>query len=287
MKRILITIATLSLIATPFTTQAKTPSPEITVTVSPTAKNNKSTPKTDAKKTEKLQEKGVKAIDRRLTELKKLLTKLGKAKRLAQTTRIELIDQVKEEIATLQELKLAMAAETDNAKIQEQIKSLKDHYKIYALYMPKVHLLMAVDGLTEAAVRSQGLANTFATLIEEAKAAGTDVTKASTTLIHMRSMTTDAQTQITKAQEALKPLTPSGYPANKSIIKEAKKSLDAAHKSLQLARQDAQTIRQELGITPSPKATVSASPKASPSPTTSASTSPIPSSSASTSPDLE
>lgn len=244
MKRILITLAALSLIASPLAVQAQTPNPEITTTVSPTAKNNKD--KVSEQKIEKLQEKAIKAIDRRLTELKKLTVKLGKAKRLAQATKDGLTAEVKKEIDALEKLKISVAAETDIAKLQGQVKDLKTSYKIYALYTPKIHLLMAIDTLTEATARSRNLTNAFTTLIEKAEAAGQDTGTAKTALVHMQSMVTEAQTELVKAQEALKPLTPSDYPANKTTMKDVKKALDAIHKVLQSARQDAQAIRQEL-----------------------------------------
>jgi hypothetical protein len=242
MKKIIpLAIAALAInFMAPVVLQAQSPnattSPSITTT--PTAKNTKAV--------DKLKAKADKEIDRRVTQLQKLITKMSKTAKLDSTTKTTLTNEITAEIANLQALKTALAAETDLTKVRDQIKSLTNSYKAYAFYVPRLHILTTIDTMLGTVTKLTAAATTLEAQIATAKTAGTVTEKATVALTAMQEQTAIAKKQLEATQQTVLALAISGYPENKNTLKEAKKQLDTAHKAIQAARKEATTIKTEL-----------------------------------------
>jgi hypothetical protein len=62
----------------------------------------------------------------------------------------------------------------------------------------------------------------------------------------MTTKLTNAKTQATDAINAVLPLTPDGYPGNKTTLQSARSMLVMARQDIQAAHKDEQQIRQDL-----------------------------------------
>lgn len=195
-----------------------------------------------ANRVEKLKEKANKEIDRRIDSLNKLITKINNIKRLTTDQKSSLVAQIQSQIDQLNSLKTKIAADTDIATLKTDVQSIVTSYRIYLLYIPKIHILTGSDVMLETADKLTEISNKLQTRITEAKAQGKDVSSLETTLASMQSKITDAKKQAEDAKNAVLPLTPEGYPGNKTTLESARKMLQTGRQDLNQARIDAKTI---------------------------------------------
>lgn len=193
-----------------------------------------------------LQQRARKEIQRRINSLNKILERVVKIKRLTDTQKKTLNNQIQAEIQKLTDLDVKIAGETDSAVIRTDAQSIIKSYRIYALFIPKIHILGAADVMQNATDKLDEISLRLETKITEAESAGKDVTNLNTLLSDMKEKTASASSQAEKARDLVIPLTPDGYPDNKAILKEAREMLVLGHKDIQTARQDAVQILEKL-----------------------------------------
>lgn len=232
------------------------------------------------KEAQQLQTKAQKEIDRRVKGLNKLTEKLDKTKHLSDSSKMSLSAQLAKEVETLEALKITVAAVADIETLREQVKMIKDSYNVYGLYVPKIHFLASTDKLLSAVDKLQTLSEKLQTRIAETKAAGQSAATLETSLGTMKDSLQNAEKLVNDAQAKVLPLTPTDLTASKTVIRDARKTLNEAHQLLQGARQAGQEIVKGLKTSTSAEPTSSSSTKVSPSmaPTTpvSPTSSPIP-----------
>jgi hypothetical protein len=156
----------------------------------------------------------VKEIERRLASLNNLLKKVENMTKLAAEQKTTLTQQIQEQTTSLTALKTKIEIETDATKLAEEKKSIIDSYRIFALFMPKINILAQADkilNLAETMISKTSNAAALA-LINEAKATVQDVIGKVTIL------------------------TPQGYPANKTVLQDARKSISTSISKLKEAR---------------------------------------------------
>jgi len=193
-----------------------------------------------------LQERARREIKRRVVALNKILERIAKIKRLSDTQEKSLNTQVQSEIQKLTNLDAKIVAETYAAAIKEDAQSIIKSYKIYAFFIPNIHILGASDGMQNAAAKLDEIAVRFETKIIEAKGAGKDVTSLEKLLLDMKEKTASASSHAEQASSLVTPLTPEGYPDNKVTLKEAREILVLGYKDIQVAREDAVQILTKL-----------------------------------------
>lgn len=239
MKRnILVAITTLIIILlfTPSFVYAQT----ITSTGSSRFQNRKAEIQTN--RIEKLKEKANKEIERRLASLNKLIEKLNKIKRLSSDQKVSLINQVQTQINDLASLKSKIELDTDLETLKTDVQSIVKSYRIYLLFIPKIHILSAADVMQNTADKLNELAAKLQTRINDAKNAGKNVSSLESLLTDMQNKIIDAKKQATDAQNAVLPLTPDGYPDNKTTFQSSRKMLQTGKHDLVQARIDAKKI---------------------------------------------
>lgn len=201
-----------------------------------------------------LQERARREIKRRVNALNKILERITKIKKLSDTQKTALDTQIQGEIQKLTDLDTKIAGETDPAVIKTDAQSIIKSYRIYAFFIPKIHILGASDAMQNATVKLDEISVRLETKITEAEGAGKDVNDLRILLSDMKEKTASASSQAKKADDLVLPLTPDGYPDNKTTLKEARDLLVLGHKDIQDARQNAVKIitsLKEVGISPS------------------------------------
>ncbi|MFH1186712.1 MAG: hypothetical protein V1697_00905 [Candidatus Levyibacteriota bacterium] len=198
------------------------------------------------KKIGTLQQRTIREIKRRITALNRILERIRKIKRLSDVQKNTLNSQIQEEIQKLTDLDNKIAQETDPAVIKEDAQLIIKSYRIYALFIPKIHILGASDAMQNATARLDEIAVRLEVKITEAEGIGEDVTDLEALLADLKEKTASANSQAGNARDLIIPLTQEGYPDNKTTLKEAKEMLSAGRKDIQVARQNAIKIIQIL-----------------------------------------
>lgn len=213
------------------------------------------------KQTANLKERATKEIDRRISSLTRLLSKISSLKKLNATQIAGLQTQVQSEIDKLNVLKTEINEITDYASLKEKVKSIITEYRIYALFMPKIHIMASADGILNRADEMASLAGKLELRIITAKNEGKDTAIMEAKLTEMKQKIELSKTQANSVLSLVLPLTPAGYPANRITLQNARKQLKDSSGSLKIARRLAGEIVKNLK-------TLYPGVKASPTPTT-------------------
>lgn len=205
---------------------------------------------------ESLRERALREIDRRLASLNKLSTRIDSLKRLSTGQKSSFKAGIQGQIDSLTSLRGTIETQTDAATLRSDVKSIRDSYRIYALYMPKIGTLVVIDVMNTTYNKLSELATKLDTRIQEAKAEGNDTTVLETALTDMKSDLESAKTNFTEAEQLVLPLEPEGFPGNKTQLQEARTKMQAARADFRSARENARTIIQGLkGFNKQPTAT--------------------------------
>lgn len=198
------------------------------------------------KKVGTLQERANREITRRIASLKMLIGRLNNLKRISADQKATLVTQVQTEIDNLTALQAKIKADTDIETLKTDVQSIVTSYRIYALFMPKIAILAMAERLDAAVDQMTDLTTKLQTRIEAAKSAGKEVGALQSTVIAMQKKIADAKTQEQNAINVVLPLTPDGYPGNKSTLQDARKMLQKGHQDLVEARKDSKVIIKGL-----------------------------------------
>ncbi len=206
----------------------------------------------------KLKAKASAEIDRRLTALAKLQRLIVEVKKLTEADRVSLQTQVQAETTSLSDLRMKVGSETEITAVRSDIQKLVKDYRIFALFVPKIHIFVAADRLNTVDDSLVQIAVKLQTRLSEAKAAGKATTALETALSDMQAKIADAKVQTAVAFTAVTALTPEGYPGNRTQLQSAQAQIKTALTDLNKARQDAKIIVQGLkdfGTTTTPTVT--------------------------------
>jgi len=195
---------------------------------------------------QKLNDRAGLEIERRIASLEKLVTRINSIKRLTPDQKTSFITQIQSEITNLKALEVKIKTNTDTASLKTDVQSIVKSYRVYALFMPKIEIIAAADRMESVADQMSSLSAKLQTRINESKAAGNDVATAESSLSDMNLKIADAKTQANNAITKVLPLTPDGYPGNKSVLQSAKGLLKIGHQDIIAAHHDAQEIIKGL-----------------------------------------
>lgn len=222
----------------------------------------------EANRVENLKERVDNEITRRITALNKLIDRINSAKRLTAAQKLTLTTQINDEVAALTTLNTKIAGDADLTSLKVDVAKIVKSYRIFALYIPKIHILTASEIILDITDQLTVLLSKFQTYIAQNPSKLRDLPAVQSAITEMQTKIADAKTQAENAQTTVLPLTPEGYPENKTKLDEARKMLVAARQDLAEARQAAAKIRGNMTAVSSlksivPLATGSASPAAS------------------------
>lgn len=205
---------------------------------------------------ESLRTRGLGEVDRRIESLNKLISRISEMKRLTTEQKTTFTTDIQGQVTNLTTLRAKIEAGTDAETLRTDVKSVRDSYRIYALYMPKIRILAAVDVLNTAYLKLSELAAKLDTRIQAAKTAGNDTATLEATLAIMKTELESAKVNFEAAGTVVLPLTPDGYPDNKTQLQDAQAKIKAAHEDMKSAREAARAIIQGLkSLNKTPSAT--------------------------------
>lgn len=186
--------------------------------------------------------KGDLEITRRLTKLQALNSKITAATRLSAADKTALQNEVTAAISGLTTLKTQLDSETTLEGAKTDVKNIYNEYRVYALVLPKVHLIRTADSQQATEAKLSALATKLQSRITAAKEAGKDVTDLQSKLDDMTAMISAAQAISTKVQSAVIDLEPSDYNTDHSILNGYSAQLKTAHADNKTAYTDAKAI---------------------------------------------
>jgi len=199
-----------------------------------------------SERTQKGIERADKEIERRITSLNELIVKINALKKLSASNKSTYTSQIQAEIDSLSALKAKIDSDTDIDTLKTDIQSIVKEYRIYLLYIPKMRILVAADRLGIAADTLTNYSATLSAKINDAKASGKDVVSEEDLLSDLNSKVADAKSMYQKAVSLITPLTPDGWPDNKTTLNEARNDIKTGTQYLKSAFLDAVNIRRAL-----------------------------------------
>lgn len=232
------------------TTNTGTVSETRTTTTNTTTTEKTSTESTtQAQKIQNLKTRATTEITKRLTALNSLITKINSVKHLTTDQKTSYISDIQGNITSLTSLKTKIDADTDPTTLQSDVKSIIESYRIFAVYVPKIHILAGTNAATEMATSLSNLTIKIQTRLTVDQQAGKDITTLQAELTDMQSKITEANNLIQSVNATVIALTPSSYPGSSTILQTAQQSLKTIRTDLLAAKQDAQKIITSLKST--------------------------------------
>ena len=184
---------------------------------------------------ENLKERANKEIDRRITSLNKLLSIIGRMKRLSSSQISTLQAQIQTNIDSLNTLRVKINADTDLATLRTDVKSIVTDYRIFAFFIRYIHLNAALERASNLYDKLIIIHNKLSAKISEAQTSGKDVTALSASLSEMKTNLDTAKTSIDAAIAEIAGLNAQGYPGNTATLSDARTKLKSAHTNLKNA----------------------------------------------------
>lgn len=216
---------------------AETSTPKPTVTVNPTISKSPIT-------ITELKSKAIQEIDKRLTGLTSLISKITNIKKLTDSQKSSLTSQINTEITNLKDLRTKIDGDKDLSVLKTDVKSIVTSFRVYLFFMPKVELLAFADKLGNIADNMNNLTLKIKTNIDNVKAGNNDVITESYSSYQTK--LAEAKQLILAAQNELIPLNVSGYPANKTTLIDARSKLETAKKDLETSRDNLKDVSKSI-----------------------------------------
>ena len=199
-------------------------------------------------------------ITRRVTALNRILDKINAMKRLTADQKTTFTNGIQGQISSLTNLKTKIDADTDLSTLRTDVQSIVKSYRIFALYLPQVNIMSNADRALAIIAEMSTISTKLQTRIDAAKSAGNDTTAMQSLMTDRASKLADATTQAQNALNTVVPLTPDGYPGNKTTLLSARTMLQTVRSDLKAAESDATTVRQDLHSMKKTTATSTATP---------------------------
>jgi hypothetical protein len=195
--------------------------------------------------------RGDKEIDRRITALNALSTRIGEMVKLSASEKTSFQASITAQVNTLTTLKAKIDADTDATVLKTDVKSITDSYRIFALILPQGRLMAAADRASTIASSLTTISGKLQVRISDAQTAGNNVSAMQTSLADMNAKIADANTQATAATNAVISLQPDNGNAtvaasNKAALQASRADIKTATSDLTTARNDAQSIIKAL-----------------------------------------
>jgi hypothetical protein len=203
-------------------------------------------------------------IDRRVTSINTIITRINAMKRLSDSQKSGFVAQANQLLTELSTLKGKIDADTDTATLKTDRLSIYNSYRVYMLFMPQMNILSAADRITEITAQALGVIPTIQGKITQLQNSGKDVAALNTAMTDLQNKLSDANTQTQNAVNAVSGLAPdqgnaATLQANNSAITGARNDIKAAITDLKAARTDIKTIRTGIKSL-SPKVTITPTP---------------------------
>jgi len=201
------------------------------------------------------------AIDKRIQDLNSLSSRISEMKNVTSTEQSTLSNSIQAEITNLNNLKTKIAADSDMASLNSDVKSITSDTRIYALVIPQDRILAASDKATTVINMLNAMGSKLQTRISDAQTAGKDVTALNTALADFNAKLAEATSLSGSIASGISTLTSDQgnktvLASNNMALKTARQNLSKIESDLNAARKDVKTIMGKVkGIGESATAT--------------------------------
>lgn len=191
----------------------------------------------DSEKVDNLKARALQEIDRRMRELTLVKDKSLTLHSLSEKVQSSQTTQIASEIASLTALKETISNETNLVTLKKEVQRLITSYNVFALYVPKIHILISSEMIDDTADKIASLAATAQPARDTASTSGEKANTKSQNSDTLSSLLASIHANAAAARTAVLPITPSTYPANKTTLQKARTLLVNAREELAEARQ--------------------------------------------------
>jgi hypothetical protein len=186
--------------------------------------------------------KGNLEIERRLTTLTTLTSKIDASTHLSVSDKTTLTDEVGTTISGLTTLKTTLDADTTITSAHTNAESIYTEYRVYALVAPKVSIVKVADDQQVVQSKLTTLAGKLQTRIEAEPQSNSNVATLNSKILDMNNQVTAAGKISTTIESSVINLQPTDYNSNHDVLSGDAAQLKIAHTDDQNAYSDATSI---------------------------------------------
>ena len=186
-------------------------------------------------------------IDRRITALTSLETRVNAMSRVSTSMKATISSGIQGQITLLTNLKTKIASDSDIATLKTDIQSITNSYRIFVLIIPQGHIAATVDAINTTDDLMTTFQSKLQTRLDAAQTAGNDTTAEATLLADMNAKIAQSKVLAQAAIDLTANLKPDNgdqtvLQSNNLALKAGREKLKVARADLQAARSDAQKI---------------------------------------------
>jgi len=186
------------------------------------------------------------AIAQRLTSLNDASTRINSLVKLSSAQKAQFSGEIVTDVNGLTSLKAKIDADTDLTTARADYKTIFTTYRVYAEFLPQLHLLISSDTMDVTADKLSDLATKLQSRIQSAG----NPSNLTSLLSDMQAKIADAKTQYGNVQSQVTSLTPQSYDndptGTSSTLKNARSEIQTGAGDLKAAFADAKQIIQAL-----------------------------------------
>jgi hypothetical protein len=187
------------------------------------------------------------AVQRRLGALSVDLTVVKAASALTSSDRTALESQLTTDQSGLTTLDATIQSDTTYAQAHADCELIVTDYRVYVLEEPKLHEVIAADGITKVNHAFTVLIPELQALINDSSQPPSVKAQAQADLNDLQSKVGASQTSISGVSASVINLQPSGYPGNAVDLKSARQNIETSRDDLAGSRADVKQILVLLG----------------------------------------
>lgn len=181
-------------------------------------------------------------IEKRIEALNQVTRKADANTVLSDTEKSE----IKNDINTISLQLVELLTEVKNAKDIESLKKIHQtmlNFRIFAYYIPKIHLLALIDKLLALQERLEELSLSIQSVVDNQKAREKDTKQIQTSLDDMKMKLAEIKSILINSKTTLKTTTPLNY---KDVFTQVRKDLSKVKNSFADVRHDIAKIRADI-----------------------------------------
>ncbi len=244
MKKYLLVITILALLFTaPGLSFAERNSPTTEETEKPATKAAKA----ENNKMDRLRTRAITAIDNRVASLNQVLKRIQADKNLSESDRSSLNAQINEVIKGLTDLKAKIETDTAIEEIRTDAKKIISDYHVYAIFEPKLRLLITINNLQTFSKKAANLVPKIQDLINNLKSQGKDVAILQAALDDIKEQLKDIDSTLAADKEKVAAIDIKSV-ASQQTLTAVRKDLAAVRKDFAKIRLDIAKMRNDFKI---------------------------------------
>lgn len=141
---------------------------------------------------------GDRMVDNRVAELNRVLSRIQTDTRLTSDEKSSLSSDIQNALSGLNQLKIKIDADTTVESVKTDAKSIITNYKVYAVLVPKIRLLITIDSLLNLNQKMLALIPKLDSLVATLQSQGKDVSTIQPLVADIKTRLQDTNTRLTK-----------------------------------------------------------------------------------------